>query len=136
MGRPKLPRPTPRMQAVLDLIMEHGPISPNDLTDKDGLCRADIDAYIRELRKDGLIHIHSYDPSPCRDGYTVKLYVAGPGEDAKRPKPPRRKYSRKGGSRSASVVKGRELKELRRAQEIVHIPPRDFLTAAMFGEVV
>jgi hypothetical protein len=134
MSRPKLPRPTPRMKVILDLVTKHGPISPNALTHMSGEWRADIDACLREMKKEGLIHISGYEPSPCREGYTVKLYAAGPGEDAKRPKPPRRKYARKGGKHGESVARGRELKEARRAEEIVHIPPRDSLTAAMFGE--
>lgn len=135
MSRPKLPRPTPRMKVLLAHIEAHGPISPNDLTDVDGICRQDVDYFIREMKKEGLVYVHSYGPSPCSPGRTVKLYAAGSGEDAERPKPPARKYSRKSSPRSEPVVRGQEIKQERRAQEIVHIPPRDMLTAAMFGEV-
>jgi hypothetical protein len=141
MSRPKLPRPTPRMKVLLAHIEAHGPISPNDLTDVDGICRDDVDYYLREMKKEGLVYIqeglvyiHSYGPSPCRTGYTVKLYAAGDGIDAKRPLPPRRKYRRKGGEHGDAVARGREMKAARREQAIVHIPPRDALAVAMFGE--
>jgi len=134
MSRPKLPRPTPRMKVLLAHIEAHGPISPNDLTDVDGICREDVDYYLREMKKEGLVYIHSYGPSPCRLGYTVKLYAAGSGIDAKRPPAPRRKYRRKGGEHGDAVARGREMKAARREQAIVHIPPRDALAVAMYGE--
>jgi len=135
MSKPKLPRPTPRMVEMLELIETHGPVSANTLTDLGIWCRQDIDYFIRELKAEKLIHVADYDPSPCRDGYTVKRWVIGDGEDAKRPHPPKKKYPRhrKDCPRSVVGVKAQADKEARLMQERNRPARRDPLIEALFG---
>jgi hypothetical protein len=123
------------MCEVLAMIAEHAPVSPNKLAEIGIACRQDIDYYIRELKRDKLIHIAAYETSPCRDGYTVKLYATGNLADAKRPKPPRKPYKRKPTEHADDIANAIRNREERRQREIEHIPARDFLTAALFGGI-
>jgi hypothetical protein len=123
------------MREVLAMISEHGPVSPNRLTELGLACRQDIDYYIRELKRDKLIYIAEFDASPCRDGRTVKLYAAGNLPDAKRPKPPRKPYKRKPTEHADDIANAIRNRAERRRQEIERVPERDFLTAALFGGI-
>ena len=74
-----------KIPELLALIREHGPVSPNRLTELTGDFRQSIDKYIRQAHEDELIHVAAFEPSPLGGNRTVKLYAIGAGKDAQRP---------------------------------------------------
>ena len=126
-----MPRPRHKVAELVELIRQHGPISPNALTKLTGDWRQSVDWYIRQAREADLIHIGGYELDTSRgENRTVKLYVFGPGVDAVRPKQPKKAYQRplKGTPMSVAVVQARE----KRARRTVDVH-RDPLVAALFG---
>lgn len=77
-------KPKTKIYELLRLIREHGPVSPNRLTELSGDLRQSIDKYIREAHDSKLIHIAGFAPSPLGGNRTVKLYSFGKGVDAVR----------------------------------------------------
>jgi len=77
-------KPKTKIYELLRLIREHGPVSPNRLTDLSGDLRQSVDKYVREAHDAGLIHIHSYGPNPTGSNKDVKLWAFGKGVDAQR----------------------------------------------------
>ena len=77
-------KPKTKIYELLRLIREHGPVSPNRLTELSGDARQSIDIYIRQAHKAGLIHVDSYGPNPTGSNKEVKLWVFGKGDDAQR----------------------------------------------------
>lgn len=77
-------RPKTKIYELLRLIREHGPVSPNRLTELSGDARQSINKYIRQAHQSKLIHVDSYGPNPTGCAKEVKLWAFGKGEDAKR----------------------------------------------------
>lgn len=118
-----------RLQQTIDLIREHGPISPNALTELTGDWRSCIDHYIRLAHEAGLIHIAAFGPSPFGGNRTVKLWAYGPGEDAKRPKVPQKRYPK----RHKGTPKSREALQAIERRSAAVAARRDPMIEALFG---
>lgn len=78
-------RPKVKVAELVALVREHGPVSPNHLTELAGDFRQSIDRYIRLAHEAELIHIHSFAESPFGGNRTIKMYAIGKGIDAARP---------------------------------------------------
>ncbi|MFL9904651.1 hypothetical protein PQR71_42100 [Paraburkholderia fungorum] len=77
-------KPKTKIYEIVELIRQHGPVSPNRLTNITGDIRQSIDKYVRQAHDAGLIHIAALGPSPFGGNRTVKLYAYGKGIDAQR----------------------------------------------------
>ncbi|WCM21391.1 hypothetical protein NDK50_08065 [Paraburkholderia bryophila] len=77
-------KPKTKIHELIDLIREHGPVSPNRLTELSGDMRQSVDKYVRQAHDKGLIHIAAFGPSPLGGNRTVKLYAYGKDVDAER----------------------------------------------------
>lgn len=73
-----------KIYELVELVRQHGPISPNQLTELTGDFRQSIDRYVREAHDAGLIYVASLGPSPFGGNRTVKMYAIGKGIDAQR----------------------------------------------------
>jgi hypothetical protein len=130
-------KPKVKLYELVDLIEQHGPVSPNRLTELSGDFRQSVDKYIRQAHDQGLIHIAEFGPSPCGGNRTVKLYVAGKGIDAKRQyaaKKPHVRMSRET-RRSRVAARAKAAREARLKSELSRPAYRDELTSAFFGGI-
>jgi hypothetical protein len=129
-------KPKTKIYEIVELIRQHGPVSPNRLTEMTGDMRQSVDRYIRECHEAGLIHVEAYGPSPVIEGRTVKLWAVGIGEDAKRPraKEKPRVYQRKGTPKSRQQTKARANRARRIVEEANRLPARDPISIAWFGQ--
>jgi hypothetical protein len=116
------------MAELLRLIAKHGPVSKNRLNEISSMVRQDVDKYVRRLHEQKLIHIDSFTDSPVRENYTVPLFVAGPGEDAKRERKPKKRYKRDANGRRCIPIHERYV------AKTTIVVRRDPFVAALFGE--
>lgn len=93
-------------------ILAAMPGTISDLADRADATAAGVAGHIRALRAQELCHIGGWNTP--RKGGPAAIHHAGPGEDVPNPRP-----------RMAEKV----------AREVGAIPPRDAITAALFGPV-
>lgn len=128
-------KPAFKVNNLLKIIEEKGPISPNALTDLTGDVRQSVDKYIRQAHKAKLIYVAGFGPSPFGGNSTVKLWAYGKGEDAIRVHAARKPKPRKpaGTSKSVQMVKALSARKQRAFEEANRLPVHDPITMALFG---
>jgi hypothetical protein len=127
--------PAFRVNDLLRIIEEQGPLSPNALTDISGVARQTVDKYIRRSHAADLIHIAGFGPSPFGGKKTVKLWAYGKGEDVKRVyvKPVAKPRKPKGTPKSLQMIRALSARKVRALEEANRMPVRDPITMALFG---
>ncbi|CAG4889438.1 hypothetical protein [Paraburkholderia gardini] len=115
-------KPKTKIYEIVALIREHGPVSPNRLTELTGDFRQSVDKYIRQAHDMGLIHIADFGPSPLGGNRTVKLYAYGKGIDAKR-------------VYAIDRARQKTIEKIRAKRTALNRPHRDTYVEALFGAV-
>lgn len=73
-------------QRILAEFAKGQPLSKYDLEVRCHIDQRNVTAYLRELREEGLIHLHG-TRRDTPHGPATKLWANGSGEDAKKPEP-------------------------------------------------
>lgn len=81
---------TNRFSAILRTLSEHGPMSPRQIAEKMGInwrCLYGQANYMKCLVNEELVHVLMWDRQEGHGGPPIPIYAAGPGRNARRPKP-------------------------------------------------
>lgn len=78
---------SPSMRRIVVALVAHGPMSPEEIALEACMSESTLThaQYLKTLRAAGLVHVFKWDRS--HNGPPTPIWAAGPGKDAKRPKP-------------------------------------------------
>jgi hypothetical protein len=78
---------SPTMRRIVAALVAHGPMSPEEIVLEACVAERTLTSgqYLKILHDAARIHVHKWDRS--HNGRPTAIWAAGPGKDAKRPKP-------------------------------------------------